>query len=112
MPSGNSDRKSEDAQAMAVGNISTAINNGIRVAIATPRQRQTQRTSFASQMKQGASRKASGSRNVAGPFIPGGGVLSAALSNVFGEIHDGVVEIEQQLKKSPDAGGSARTVIP
>ncbi len=38
-------------------------------------------------------------------------MISAALSNVFGEIHDGVVEVEQQLKKSPDAGAVAAPIL-
>ena len=80
-------------------------NNSIRVSISQTMQRETPKTDFGSMFQKGGKTRIAGpatGREVAAPFVPGGSVLSAALSGISGifeQIHDGVGDLEEEVKR-------------
>jgi hypothetical protein len=82
---------------MLRGSVSTSIQNAFRGAFAARIEKKT----FGQTL--GAQSKGVGNvgLNVAGAMIPGGSIISNALGSVFGEIDEGVAEVEQQLRSSP-----------
>ncbi len=75
-------------------------NSGLKVEINTSRQRQTPKTDFGTMLKSGASRTADALLNasqLAAPYIPGAGVVSAAISGLGG--------LKQSMGASTNAGG-------
>jgi len=100
---------------MSAGEVKNAIHRGIRLAIQQSNSRQTAKTDFGSVVKQGPSHKPgsvlSGAR-VAAPLVPGSSVLSTAVAGIFQEIHEGVEEIERELKSNPAARAEATLVLP
>ncbi len=71
---------------MSAGGIRQQPNTGLRVKIEGTRARQTPKTDFGSVFKSGAGKDADvalSGANVAAPFIPGGAVVSAAISGAL-----------------------------
>ena len=65
--------------------ITSDNNAGLRVQIDSSRSRQTSRTSFGDVLSTGLSKSANtvmSAGNMAAPFIPGGAVLSAAITGL------------------------------
>jgi len=81
-------------------------NSGLKVNIDVTRQRQTPKTSFGDTLSAGINRTAdtvAQASHAAAPFIPGGAVLSAAVSGL------GTVRSSQSGASAPNASGLVAT---
>ena len=83
--SGRPQNDTRDAEEIIMSRISSDNNAGLRVQIDNSRSRQTSRTSFGDVLSTGLSKSANTvmtAGNMAAPFIPGGAVLSAAITGL------------------------------
>src|SRR6185436_6439532 len=93
--------------AMSSSNINNNQNqSGIRVSIDQSRARQTPKTDFGSVMKTGISRGTDAvlsAGQLAAPYIPGGAVLSAAITGV------GTLKSSSSAQTAAESGGANST---
>ena len=94
---------------MSAGGVNNQSSTGLRVSVDGSRTRQTAKTDFGSVMKTGLSRAADAvvkAGNLAAPFVPGGAIVSAAISGM-GELKSAA----GANTSSTSVGGNSSTMV-